>query len=159
MPVTIRGSGQVPVQIVQTVKTDTYTQNSNTFTNIPGYSVTITPTSSSNRVLIMCTLNAVAGNTYNLIGRLMRDSTPIFIGDAASSRPRGAFQNFHTSSESTYTITETFLDSPNTTSPVTYNFQVKSGTTLYVNRTILDRDTADYDARMASSIIVMEISG
>jgi hypothetical protein len=159
MPVTLRGNGQVPVQVIQTVKTDTYTQNSNTFTNIPGLSVSITPTSSSNRVLVMCTLNAVAGNTYNLIGRLMRDSTPIFIGDAAGSRPRATFQNFFTSSESMFTMGETFLDSPNTTSAVTYTFQVKSGTTLYVNRTIGDRDTADYDARVTSSIIVMEISG
>jgi hypothetical protein len=159
MPVTLRGSGQVPVQVIQTVKTDTYTQNSNTFTDIPGLSVSITPTSASNKILVMVTLNTVAATGYNLIGRLMRDSTPIFIGDAASSRPRAAFQNFHTSSESTYTISENFIDSPNTTSAVTYKFQIKSGVTAYVNRTILDRDTADYDARMASSIIVMEISG
>ena len=159
MAVTISGSGQVPVQIVQTVKTDTYTQNSNTFTDITGYSVTITPTSASNRVLVMCTLNTVSVTGYNLIGRLMRDSTPIFIGDAASSRPRGSFQNFFLNGETTYTIPTTFLDSPNTTSAVTYKFQVKSDVTLYVNRTTFDRDTSGYDARMASSIIVMEISG
>jgi hypothetical protein len=159
MPVTLRGSGQVPVQIIQTVKTDTYVQNSNTFTDIPSYSVSITPTSASNRILVMYTLNTCSANAYNLIGRLMRDSTPIFIGDAAGSRPRATFQNFFTSSESVYVISGQFLDSPATTSVVTYKFQVKSGVTLYVNRTQGDRDTVDYDARMASSIIVMEISG
>lgn len=159
MAVTIRGSGQVPVQIVQTVKTDTYTQNSNTFTDIPSYSVNITPTSASNRILVMYTLNTCSANGYNLIGRLMRDSTPIFIGDAAGSRPRASFQNFYTSVESVYGVTGQFLDSPATTSAVTYKFQVKSGVTLYVNRTVADRDTVDFDSRMASSITVMEISG
>jgi LysM repeat protein len=159
MAVTIRGSGQVPVQIVQTVKTDTYTQNSNTFTDITGYSVTITPTSASNRVLVMCTLNICVVNGYNLIGRLMRDSTPIFIGDAAGSRPRGAFQNFFLNVQNTSTIPVTFLDSPNTTSAVTYKFQVKAGVTLYVNRTEADRDDPNFDVRAPSSIIVMEISG
>jgi hypothetical protein len=147
------------LQVVSTTKTDTYTQNSNTFTDITGYSVTITPTSASNKILVMCTLNICSVTGYNLIGRLMRDSTPIFIGDAAGSRPRAAFENFFLNSETAYTIPVTFLDSPNTTSAITYKFQVKSGQTIYVNRNVFDRDTVDFDARMASSITVMEIAG
>jgi len=159
MSVTLSGSGQVPVQVIQTVKTDTYVQNSNTFTDIPGYSVTITPTSASNKIMVLYTLTVRANTDYNLIGRMMRNSTPIFIGDAAGSRPLAAFQNFNTSTESAYTISGIFIDSPNTTSATTYKIQVKSGVTIQVNRTALDRDTVDYDARMASSIIAMEISG
>jgi hypothetical protein len=158
MSVTISGSGQVPVQVIQTVKTDVYTQNSNTFTDITGYSVTITPKSASNKILVMYSLNTFAASGYNLIGRLVRNSTPIFVGDAAGSRPQGSFQNY-VIGETAFTISEAFLDAPNTTSAVTYKVQVKSGTTVYVNRTPPDRDTADYDARLASSIIVMEISG
>jgi len=155
---TVQASAGKILQVVSTTKTDTYTQNSNTFTDITGYSVSITPASSSNKILVMCTLNVCVVSGYNAIGRLMRDSTPIFIGDAAGSRPRASFQNTFLNTENVWTIPITFLDSPNTTSSITYKFQVKSGVTIYVNRSIDDRNTSDYDARLASSITVMEVA-
>jgi len=53
-----------------------------------------------------------------------------------------------------------FLDSPNTTSSVTYKLQIfnSAGTTTYVNRSQNDRDTSLYDGRVASTITVMEVA-
>lgn len=154
----VQPSGSI-IQVVQVVKTDTYTQNSNSFTTVPGLSATITPVSTSSRILVAVTVNSAVASNYNIISRISRNGTPVFIGDASGSRPRALNQGFKTSVEYTDTISATFVDSPASTSALTYAYQVKSGVTLYVNRTEADRDTADYDARMASSIILMEIAG
>ena len=59
------------------------------------------------------------------------------------------------------TTTAQFLDSPNTTSATTYKLQGTAGSsynaTYYVNRSDSDTD-ADYAARVASSITVMEVA-
>ena len=54
-----------------------------------------------------------------------------------------------------------YLDTPSTTSQITYKFQLSSygsGAKAWINRSNIDRDTADYDARSPSSITVMEIA-
>jgi hypothetical protein len=146
------------LQVVSTTKTDTFSMNSNTFTDITGYSVSITPTSASNKILVMCSLNVFVTNTYNLIGRLMRDSTAISIGDAAGSRPQASFEHFYINSEQMHLVNLHFFDSPATTSSTTYKLQIKSGVAIYVNRLEIDRDTSNFDARTASTITVMEIA-
>jgi hypothetical protein len=162
MAVTIRGSGQVPVQIAQVVKTDTFSTTSTTFTDITGLSVSITPTNSSNRILVMYQLLGTADPANSgMCMRLVRNSTPIFVGDAAGSRPQ--VTNGITSSLNNFCVIPmagSFLDAPSTTSATTYKIQMfnSAGTTSYVNRSVNDRDTSTADARGASSIIVMELS-
>ena len=48
---TLSAPGHV-IQVVQVVKTDTYSMTAASWTDITGYSVSITPSSSSNKVLI-----------------------------------------------------------------------------------------------------------
>ena len=146
------------LQVVSTTKTDTFSMNSNTFTDITGYSVSITPISASSKILVMCSLNVFVANTYNLIGRLMRGSTAISIGDAAGSRPQASFEHFYIHDEQMHLVNLHFFDSPATTSSTTYKLQIKSGVAIYVNRLSIDRDTSNYDARTASTITVMEIA-
>jgi len=153
------GMGGKILQVVSTTKTDTYTQNSNTFTDVTGLSVSITPASTSSKILILAVINGFAVGSYNFQGRLMRDSTAICIGDAASNRPRSSFQTMAYSNEHNEQIPIMHLDSPSSTSSVTYKIQVKSGSFIAINRTEIDRDTSNFDARMASSITVMEIAG
>jgi hypothetical protein len=128
------------------------------FTDVPGLSVSITPSSTSSRILVLAVINGFAVGTYNFQGRLMRDSAPIFVGDAAGSRPRSSFQTFALNAENNSHIPITHLDFPSSTSLLTYRIQVKAGSLIAINRTELDRNTADFDARMASSITVMEIA-
>jgi hypothetical protein len=146
------------LQVVSTTKTDTFSMNSNTFTDITGYSVSITPTSASSKILVTCSLNVFVAVNYNLIGRLMRGSTPISIGDAAGSRPQASFEHFKINDEQMHLVNLHFLDSPATTSSTTYKMQIKSGVAAYVNRLEIDRDTSNFDARTASTITVMEIA-
>ena len=163
MPVTINGSGQVPVRIVSANKTDTFTTTSTSFTDITGLTVTITPTSASNRILVICTTNLTAGGGgggfYGL--RLMRDATPINVGAAAGSRVQASYGT-RTQSEDNIMKTGafSFLDSPATTSATVYKLQaiVYSGGTIYINRQVSDEDNTGF-GRFASTITVMEISG
>lgn len=151
------GAGAV-LQVVQVVKTDTYAQNSNAFTDIPNLAATITPSSATSKILVMTSINVGSDNYYNIIGRLMRGSTPIFVGDASGVRPQASFQLFYQTGEDMKLIAASYLDSPATTNATTYKMQIKSGVQCYINRTPADRNTADYDARVASSITLMEIA-
>lgn len=147
------------IQVLQTVKTDTFSTSSTTFVDATGLSVSITPTSSSSKILIFVDLSTSSTASGLMQSRIMRNSTAIYIGDAAGSRPLGLGQNYVPSDYSAQRTGGIYLDSPATTSAVTYKIQVLANTgTQYINRTAGDRDTSVYDARSASSITVMEIA-
>ena len=149
------------VQVLSTAKTDTFTTTSSTFTDVTSLSVSITPTSASNKVLVLAT---VAGNGQNgvasLQGQLVRNSTAIAIGDAASNRTRVSFGNIEEIVSNMTISSIMFLDSPATTSATTYKIQVRSnvsGQTVVINRTFNDTDTAQI-TRGISTITVMEVT-
>jgi hypothetical protein len=160
------GVGKV-LQVVSATKTDTSSTNSNSWADISGLSVTVTPTSSSSTFVVMYTVQgSSAPNASGLAFKVLRNSTDIAIGDTASNRPRvGSNINLGDFSVTTnaqlLTAAQTFVDSPATTSSITYKVQFRTtqggSTTCYVNRSVSDRDTTNYDARGASSIVVMEI--
>lgn len=148
------------LQVVQTVKTDTFSTNSGSFTDITGMSVSITPKFSTSKILVLNTI-AIGGSAADqLTLRLVRDSTAIFIGNAAGNRSLG-FYGIDTNAIGVTAVlpqTISYLDSPATTSAITYKIQGKTGSSLwYVNRSSSDDDQV-YRTRTASSIIVMEIA-
>lgn len=164
---TTQAGAAVILQVVQAVKTDTFaTTPGAVWANVSGLSVSITPISSSNKILIIVDMKAAGTTSVSEVrSRLLRDSTAIYIGDAASNRPRGLSQMYvgDQASGSYYLgqIGGTFLDSPATTSAITYKMQIggdSDATTVYVNRTQSDRDTTYYDTRGVSSITVMEVA-
>ncbi len=149
-------SGTV-LQVVQTTKTDTFSTTSTTYTAVTGMSVSITPSSSSNKILIMLGSYWAESGLDCTCVRLKRNSTVIFVGDAAGSRPQTTGASDYTTNNLNF-IGATYLDSPATTSSVTYSIDalVASGT-CYLNRTSADADNV-YHPRTASSITVMEIA-
>ncbi len=154
------GSSAV-LQVKSTFKSNTFTMSSNTFADVTDLSVSITPSSASSKVLAFFSLSGQADAATNgLFVRLMRDSTAIGIGDTDGSRIRTTYGNISTSTNVGYMGGFTFLDSPATTSAVTYKVQVASNTngqTVFVNRLINNTDSASF-ARSASSITVMEVA-
>ena len=162
MPVTLSGNGQVPVQVVSTIKTDTFTTTSTSFVDITGLSATITPTNSSNKVLVHIHVNY--GNSgANMVGlRITRAGTAIAIGDAGSNRTRATLGNVQyngVNNDRSSFGSMTFLDSPATTSATTYQVQgITDANTLTVNRSGADADAAAV-YRTISTITVMEIAG
>jgi hypothetical protein len=159
---TTAGGGKLG-QLVQTIKTDTFTTTSTSFTDVTGLSVNITPTSTSSKIYVSFTVNGATGTaTTNSIGfiRLMRDTTAIAIADTAGNRARtsGTVSTRDTGSNAIqFNSALNFLDSPATTSQITYKIQgTVGGGTLYINRNEDDAD-ATVVPRTVSTITVMEI--
>lgn len=157
MSVTISGSGQIVKQVVQVVKTDTFSTSSSSLVDVTGMSASITPTNSANKILVMVHIVGGQGTTGgNVSFQLQRNGTAIYVGDASGSRFQG-FQGGNEDASWTLSFTPVYLDSPSTTSAVTYKIQARTSNTLYVNRTGDDADSANR-GRTASSITLMEIA-
>ena len=163
MAVTIRGSGQVPVQVVSTTKTDTFSASVTTgglSGTVTGLTATITPTSASNKVLVIIHGHFSSSGDAATYTNLYRDTTQICLADAAGSRGRKTSSSIG-SGYSLPSTSITFLDSPSTTSAITYSLQlshINAGTlTCYLNRTSADDDGARF-GRFTSTITVMEIA-
>jgi hypothetical protein len=151
------------LQVVSTTKTDTFTGTSSTYIDLTGMSVTITPRSASNKILVSYSVNRSASAAAQSSIQILRDSTAICIGDAAGSRTRATTAPYPSSADavsSSITSAMTFLDSPATTSATTYKLQTRSdaATTIYINRSGGDANNADA-SRSASTITAMEIQG
>jgi hypothetical protein len=147
------------LQVVQTVKTDTFTSSSTTMVDITGLSVSITPSSASSRVLVLASV-AISGQsgTTSAMTQLVRGSTTIAIGDAGGTRTRLTIIGPASGDSQSYMVS--FLDSPATTSSTTYKFQSRSAVAgaHYVNRNQDDSDAAT-TPRGISTIMVMEVAG
>ena len=160
----LSGVGKV-LQVVSTNKTDTFASSSiaNTFVDVTGLSVSITPSSASNKILILATINHGVDGIRATALKLLRDSTAINIGTALGNRPAastvGIGENYDTNRGEVSSIN--FLDSPNTTSAITYKIQVgileATANVARINTSGADGD-ATYIARSASTITVMEIA-
>jgi hypothetical protein len=148
-------------QVLNVTKTDTFTMSSNTFADVTGLNISITPSATTSKILVIAQLSGqgVSG-TCSLIGRLVRDSTAIAVGTSVSSRQAATFGAYVPADGSSQLGgSVSFLDEPSTTSAVTYKIQVMTnanGQAVYVNRSSGDSDTNQF-ARTVSTITVMEI--
>jgi hypothetical protein len=172
MPLTKLNSASVierlPVgSVIQTksvTKTDVATSSSSTFADISGLSLSITPISTSSTILITGNINGSWRNNYTKLGvRLMRDSTPIAIGDDDGGT-RGRFTGkmyLSIGAKGTFCIPVMHEDSPATTSAITYKWQFASldnVASVYINRDETYLNDATYGLTV-SSITVQEIKG
>ena len=148
------------LQVVSSPKTDSFTTTSGSYVDITGLSVSITPTSSSSKILVMFSVNAgIPGDVMHGYLTLIRGSTEIFKADTAGSR-RSATAVVNTATQQQFTYAGMYLDSPATTSATTYKIQALSsnGNSFAINRSARDTDLLAYDGRSVSSITVMEIA-
>ena len=153
------------LQVVQSTKTDTFSSSSTSYTDITGLSASITPSSASNKILVIVNFNASVTATDNWHAyQILRGATAIHIGDTASSRTVASVGTALLSATGSNNVIDNFsinyLDSPSTTSATTYKLQgkVQSGQSFVINRSDLDAD-ASYGLRTASSITLMEVAG
>jgi hypothetical protein len=159
------GMGKV-LQVVSTTKTDTFSvaSGAGAYTDITGLSASITPSSASNKILVLYSIDVGTDSDVFIVIQLVRDSTAIQIADTAGSRRRSSIGRYlgtaamgpgmHTS------MGNNFLDSPNTTSSTTYKLQIgaNGGCALLVNKSSGDGDSTS-SFRATSTITVMEIAG
>ena len=134
-----------------------------TYYDIPGLSVSITPTANTSKIMIWAQVDAGVNSDDLLAFRLVRDSTAVGVATSASSRIAGSAGEFlgaTMNNVATHWATPMqFLDSPATTSAITYKVQgtINGGSkTIYVNRSGNYGDSVN-SYRAVSTITVMEI--
>jgi hypothetical protein len=161
------GAGSI-LQVVQTLKTNVFTSTSDTYENVPGTSVTITPRATSSKVLLLGSV-AIGSNTTtagrSAFVRLSGGNTSAYIGDGEGNRTPALGSNGNYASEwrqqNSQQITPiAFLDSPATTSATTYQLQVRraTGDTAVIGRSGSDTDAAAF-GRYPTTLIAMEVAG
>jgi hypothetical protein len=147
------------VQVVQVVKSDTFTSSGNSYQDITGLAASITPTSASNKILVFVQTQGDS-NTNHCFLKIVRGASDIGVGDAASSRTRAGTQINVLGSSGAFQSAASmiYLDSPATTSSTTYKVQgiVPSAGTFYINKSQTDTDSATF-ARTSSSITLVEV--
>ena len=148
------------LQVQSTTKTDTSSMTGETPTDIPGLTVTITPSNASNKIFIIATVNY--GGTFSYPGfNLLRGSTEICVGTYGAGSNRkltsgGSNPDSYKLSSNTFQ----FLDSPNTTSATTYKVQMStySTHTLWINRPLSVDSSYAYTMGVTSTITVQEVA-
>tara|TARA_Y100000401_G_scaffold111736_1_gene110318 strand:- start:652 stop:1242 length:591 start_codon:yes stop_codon:yes gene_type:complete len=157
-----RGAGAI-LQIVSTTKTDTFSSSTvNLMVDITGLSATITPSATSSKILILYDTQMSGPELFFI--QLVRDSTNIKIGDSDSANRiectvGGVKQEQN--EDKVAPISGSFLDSPNTTSAITYKMQGRvynSGNSFSVNKPNADANQI-FTGRGASTITLMEVAG
>ena len=155
------GGGKT-LQVQQTVKTDTASATTeNSWEDISGMSVSITPSNSSNkiRVTAVCNINCSHG-TYWAV-RVVKDGS-IFGAEGGASGSRTRCFGGHYDTENNYSLHCTvvdFLDTAGGTSAITYKLQWYNpygSSTRYINRSVTSED-GDYRFLTASTITATEI--
>jgi len=159
---TATGLGAKMGQVLQDVKTNTASRIATSFADL--CTVTITPASANSKFLVSykCSMSTANGG-YSGRVRLTRDSTAIYIGDASGSRSQcsSAMQadSDGIGHVKTRDMNGEFLDSPNTTSAITYRLQYASDYSnafVYVGKSQAD-ENAIYRPRTPTSLLVQEV--
>ena len=162
LPDSAMSSGSI-IQVKQTVGTGTYSTTSQTFSDV--ITCAITPASTSNKIICIYKIAlSTSSQGYSGAARLVRDSTAIYVGDAASNRVQ-ASSHFVADSDAIchmkmFDQSGSFMDSPSTTSAITYRLQFRtdySGTAVYAGRTTEDSDNT-YRGRVPTSLLIMEVA-
>ena len=130
---------------------------------ISGLATAITPAASTSKILIMADFNVGRdsndGNSQVGI-QLLRGTTLIGNGDAASSRTPVACITDVLDNDILEHMSLNHIDSPSTTSETTYNFKFLNAdgdtSNLYINRSHGDAD-GSYSGRTSCNITLMEI--
>jgi hypothetical protein len=160
---TVTGFGKV-LQVVSTAKTDTWSSSltSGAEADVTGLSLSITPSSTSSKILIMASVNGHNGAEGGL-GVLITESGTMIspLPDSAGNKGNGKVHSNDiglTNSEINTTTNFQILHSPSSTSALTYQVRIINYSTT--TRTVyLNRPSGTVRIYGVSTITAMEIAG
>ena len=133
--------------------------------NISALNTSITPISTSSRIIVWVNLGVSSGTSNSQLYEIRRNGSSIndHRGDAAGSRMRRTFRgakNWYNDSNHGYALTFAVEDFPQTTSSVSYRLYAhpESNATTYINRTANDGNGSNnYQGRCMSNMILFEV--
>ena len=163
LPSTSQGFGKI-LQVVSTFKNDTFSTTSSSYVDITGLSVAITPSATSSKILILS--NAGWGNSSNDMAVIPFQLVKVVGGTASNiAEPSDTtltypgtvvVSNPNTNAQwSLQRIAFQILDSPATTSAVTYKWQIFANGS---STTTINKRAQDTSMPTTSSITVMEVA-
>ena len=170
MAITINGNGTITgvtsgagkiLQVVQAIKTAPFSTASTSFTDVTDLTLSITPSSASNKIIVCgyLFLSANYNGSNPARARITRNGTAVFIGDTNGSRSRGIATHAWNQYSNAQAIGFTYLDSPGSTSAVTYKWQVaaeSTGAPAIVGYTASDGSTF---ISAPTNLVAMEVQG
>lgn len=144
------GAGAV-LQVVQGTSSTAVVNNTNTYVDT-GLSATLTPSSTSSKILVISSLPYASGTNAGSVEinfQVIRDAASVFV-TASVINPGAIVQLFNVAGIS-------YLDSPNTTSAVTYKMQFKerAASNRYGGTAVMPIN----NTQTTGSIIILEIAG
>lgn len=156
------GGGGKILQVVSTTKTDHFSSSSSSLTEVTGLNVSITPSASTSKIYLNIDVSLGGASAY--VGfNIKRDSTLIAVTtavDGNDNRHQGTFGQGIFQNSRMNTSGFNFLDTPNTTSAITYKIFVislYSSQPININRTYHTTNYA-YDQGASSTITAMEVA-
>jgi len=168
------GVGGKVLQVVSVSKIGAFTATNlgdNAIIDITGLTANITPSSTSNKILITYSVQGVsevASRIVSFATTIKRGGSEITgaVAEAAGDRVRVSnFLTIRADANDTNcggSIYNTYLDSPSSTSQTTYQICLKNisdgNVTYHVNRTAGDANDDNYRPRSTSTITLMEVS-
>ena len=143
------GGGVIQVKMTQTINSGSqFSTGSGTYVDVTGYNCSITPTSSTSKLLVTINpiflLNNGSGTSQRVALKLLRDSTSLLDQNDFCSHQVGNAEADYLGVAGYFQ----YLDSPSSTSALTYKVQIKQhagGGTTYVQQ--------------SSNIMLQEVSG
>ena len=157
------GGGGGIIQVVNTIKTDTFSTGANyDWSNL---TCTITPTRSDSKIMITSMLSLVGESSHPFYVKIKRNGSYISAARGDASGSRELVTTGIPTQSNDYTLGNAFvqyLDSPASTSAQTYMFTISHGSNaqraIYINKTDNDLNNYQY-TRGISTMTLMEISG
>lgn len=152
------------LQVVSVTKTDTFSVSHNVgFVDVTGMSATITPSSTSSKVMIIVNMTGreLAG-VSTAFSKLIRGATDICIGDASGTDIRATAGGYQAGLNQ-HTLGFSFLDSPSSTSATTYKVAAYNFNSASAAITINVGGHSEFNslkiARIPSTITLIEVAG
>ena len=116
------------------------TSTNQSWADLGSFSVTITPSSTSNLILLSANFGSCIGSsTNNTTGfRFTRNGTPVAYGDANSGRDRASFRTssigklMNGDANHGIGVSFTAIDAPSSTAALTYKFKMKMKMALFI---------------------------
>ena len=156
------------VQVVSSTKTDvvSYSNATETYWNYTDFKVTLTPSSASNKILIMAVFCVGVDSQQSMLAQVRKNGS--IITDANADAGSGASQgratyhhSYSTSSEAPLPVIINYLDTAGDTNERYYNLALShtsgSTRTMYLNRGSSDSNNY-YMARSTSTLTAIEIA-
>jgi len=157
------------IQVVSTTKTDESSTTSDSYVVIPDLTIDILPLAASSKMVVFFSVpvSANVNDNASVIVAPFRDGTNLLVPDSTDSRRTTIVNhnsfNSRIDEESMVPASGHILDTPNTTSTITYDVRFavttdQSGATIFVNRSVSNLDNVRR-VKGVATITVMEIAG